>query len=184
VNRFVRGAIFIVFCIALVYFGGQEVFETPRARPPRSERVETRSDGTTALVSGKVVAISDGDTLQLRTDEQFTVRLEGIDAPERGQPFGNQARRHLSNLCYGKTATVAISGDDQFGRKLGTVTVGGEDINAAMVRDGYAWRYLHSDSKELARLESEARNESRGIWRDRDPTPPWIWRREHPNNDR
>jgi endonuclease YncB( thermonuclease family) len=133
---------------------------------------------------GRIVRIADGDTLQLLAEKEITVRLDGIDAPELGQPFGDAARRHLAELCDGKNVTVDVSGEDQFGRTLGVVNVAGEDINAAMVRDGFAWRYLHSESDELARLEAEAKSERRGLWQDREPTPPWDWRREYPRSDR
>jgi len=194
-QRSVRVALFIAFCLALAYFGGRDALQQPengpaRERPTPRQRTEANDRQTPATISGKVVVIADGDTIQLRAGEQVTarmegpvtVRLEGIDAPERGQPFGDQSRRHLSELTYGKEATVEVLGTDQFDRTLGIVRVEGEDINNAMVRDGFAWRYLHSDSQELARLESEARQQKRGLWRDREPTPPWVWRREHPRD--
>lgn len=183
-NRFVRGLLLITFCIALAYFGGLADVAPPAADRPGAPRPEAASGSTPATISGKVVAVLDGDSIRLLAGEQITVRLEGIDAPERGQPFGDRSRRHLSELCYGKQATVEVLGKDQFDRTLGIVRVEEEDINAAMVRDGYAWRYLHSESRELARLESEARREARGLWADRDPTPPWRWRRENPSPGR
>jgi micrococcal nuclease len=186
-QRSIRVALLIAFCLALAYFGGQDALRPPangpaRERPTQQERTNVQNRQTPATISGKVVAIADGDTIQLRADQQITVRMEGIDAPERGQPFGDQSRRHLSELTFGKAATVEVVGKDQFDRTLGIVRVDGEDINNAMVRDGFAWRYLHSDSQELARLESEARKEKRGLWRDREPTPPWVWRRENPRD--
>jgi endonuclease YncB( thermonuclease family) len=184
VNRSVRFAIFAAFLVWLAYNSAVHNIRRPAERPAKQQRAEPRPRVSPATLTGKVVSIADGDTLQIEAGEQLTIRLEGIDTPERGQPFGNQARRHLSDLTYGKIATVAVSGEDQFGRSLGIVTVDGQDINAAMVRDGFAWRYLYSSDKELARLEAEARRERRGLWQDRDPTPPWDYRRENPRMER
>ena len=193
-HRFIRLALFIAFCLALAYFGVPDAPRPPANRPdrppPQQQPTESQGRDRPATIAGKVVAVFDGDTIQVLDEKPITVqpevpvtvRLEGIDAPERGQQFADQARRRLSERTFGKVVTVRVLGDDQFDRKLGVVTLEDEDINAAMVRDGFAWRYLHSDSQELARLESEARTEKRGLWRDRDPTPPWVWRREHPRD--
>ena len=75
-------------------------------------------------IVGKVVGVHDGDTLTLRTeDETLKVRLSGIDTPELGQPFGNNAKQALSALAFGKTATIKSSGKDRYGRTLGYIFI-------------------------------------------------------------
>jgi endonuclease YncB( thermonuclease family) len=130
--------------------------------------------------SGKVVRITDGDTITvLRNREPVKVRLLGIDSPERGQPFGQEARRRASRLAFGKMVTVSYSKKDRWGRVLGEVTLpGGKVLNQEMVRSGYAWHYKkYSDDTELARLEDEARSLRLGLWRQVNPVPPWEFRK-------
>jgi micrococcal nuclease len=123
-------------------------------------------------LSGRVVRIADGDTLTLLVGkEQVKVRLNGIDAPEKGQPFGTKAKQALSDLTFGKSVRVETKGKDKYGRTLGRVFVDidGEtvDVNARLVAQGLAWHYLkYSKDKALARTEEAARRERRGLWAD------------------
>lgn len=129
---------------------------------------------------GVVVSIADGDTLTvLNAGRMIKVRLAEIDAPERGQAFGNRSRQALANTCFQKRATVDDRGQDRYGRTIGKVRCAGTDANAAQVRSGMAWvydRYSTSDSPLYA-LQDEARSARRGLWVDADPVAPWIWRR-------
>ncbi len=136
---------------------------------------------TTETLAGKCVAIADGDTLTLLTADkrQVKVRLEGIDAPEKKQPFGNEARQALAELTFGKKISVRISGTDRYGRTLGIVTADRADVNAEMVRRGLAWHYKQfSKDPTLARLETEAREKKIGLWSRSDPVPPWEFRKK------
>jgi endonuclease YncB( thermonuclease family) len=92
---------------------------------------------------GRVVGITDGDTLTLLTDrrEAVRVRLAEIDTPERGQPYGNRARQALADLAFGKIVRIAVRDKDRYGRTVGRVFAGSQDINAEMVRRGAAWVY-------------------------------------------
>lgn len=123
----------------------------------------------------------DGDTLTaLVGHRQVKVRLADIDAPELRQPFGGRSKRSLSDLCFGKPASLASRGHDRYGRTIATVTCAGTDANAEQVRRGYAWiysRYARADSP-LHGIEREARAARRGLWADSAPVPPWDWRRE------
>ena len=129
--------------------------------------------------SGRVVGIADGDSLTLLVDghRQVKVRLAGIDASEHDQPFGQRSRQSLSELAFSKTATVAVSKIDDYGRSIGTVTVGGVNVEAEQVRRGLAWVYRHySHDARLLALEAEAKAARRGLWADANPIPPWDWR--------
>ena len=133
-----------------------------------------------AQISGRVVSVADGDTLTLLVDnhDQVKVRLAEIDAPEKAQPFGQRSKQSLSNLCFGRDATLETTDTDRYGRTVAKVYCGGVYANAEQVRSGMAWayrKYLHDQS--LLATESEAREAMRGLWADSDPVPPWEFRK-------
>lgn len=129
-------------------------------------------------IEGKVVGISDGDTLTVLAGRRETrVRLAWIDAPETGQPFGQAAKRSLSDLCFGRRASVEIVDHDRYGRVVGRVLCDGHDANLEQVRRGMAWAYVrYAPQREIVLAESEARASRRGLWSDGNATPPWEWR--------
>lgn len=132
-------------------------------------------------IKGQIVGVHDGDSCTLLTDakEQFKIRLDGIDAPELGQPQGRQGKATLSGLVMSRQVTVQDKGKDRYERTLGVVMVDGLNVNLEMVRLGYAWHYLkYSKDRALANAEKEARAGKRGLWADRLPVPPWDWRRK------
>jgi endonuclease YncB( thermonuclease family) len=127
------------------------------------------------------VAVAHGDTLTLLTErwEQVRVRLSNIDAPERRQPYGTRARQMLADLAFGKPARIEVRDTDRYGRTVGRVYVGGQDVNAMMVRRGGAWVYRrYSDDAALLRLEREAQAQRRGLWSlpEAERVPPREWR--------
>ena len=133
------------------------------------------------MLAGRVVSVVDGDTLTLLTPArtELKVRLDGIDAPEKDQPWGARSKQALSDRVFGRSVSVRSKGRDRYGRTLGVVAAGGADVNAALVRGGAAWayrRYLADD--RLIRLEAEARAAKRGLWAlpPGQTTPPWEWR--------
>ena len=134
----------------------------------------------TETLEGKVVKIADGDTLTLLTssNEQVKIRLAGIDTPEKKQPFGNKAKQALANLAFQKQALIEVEVKDRYGRTVGVVFVDGLNVNAELVKQGMAWVYRkYTDDKRLYTLESEAKQAKRGLWIDKNPIPPWEWRR-------
>lgn len=127
-------------------------------------------------LSGKVVSIHDGDTITVLQDkQQVKVRLFGIDAPELKQPYGKKSKRFLANLIAGKVVEVEENGKDRYKRTIGTIYLNGTDINAQMVENGYAWAY-RKFSKKYTPQESQAKKQRLGLWRDKEPIPPWEWR--------
>lgn len=139
--------------------------------------------GAAQEITGKVVAIADGDTLTLLVagNRQVRVRLTEIDTPERGQPYAEKAKQALSDLVFGRSVRVRSSGPDRFGRTLGRVFVGDVDVNAEMVRTGAAWVYRqYARDPRILELELEARAAPRGIWilPEADRVPPWEWRQK------
>jgi endonuclease YncB( thermonuclease family) len=128
-----------------------------------------------------VVGVHDGDTITGLDDSktQFKIRLDAIDAPELGQPFGQASRKALSGMVFGKDVVVIPKTKDKYGRTVGHVLIDGRDVNLEMLEEGMAWHYKHYDhNARLSRAEEEARAAKKGLWVDGDPVPPWDWRKE------
>jgi micrococcal nuclease len=130
--------------------------------------------------TGKVVGVTDGDTITvLRDHTQIKVRLVDIDAPEKAQPFGNRSKQALDALVHGREVRVVEHGRDCYLRVLGRNFRGDLDVNAEQVRQGMAWVYRqYSKDAALLKIEAEAREQKRGLWRDPTRVPPWEWRKE------
>ena len=134
----------------------------------------------TQIFTGKVVGVSDGDTLKVMHEGRAEkVRLADIDCPEKAQPYGQKAKQFASDLAFAQVVTVIVHGLDRYGRSIGEVTLAdGRLLNRELVKAGLAWWYRrYSKDTSYEALESEAKADKRGLWRDSDPTPPWEWRR-------
>lgn len=131
---------------------------------------------------GTVVGITDGDTITVLSGKtQFKVRLSGIDAPEKRQPFGAAAKQKLSDSIYKQPVVLVVHGKDRNQRSIADVFVGKRWINLEMVRSGYAWRYTaYSHDPQLIAAEDAARSTKRGLWVDPAPVAPWDWRKQPP----
>lgn len=131
------------------------------------------------VMAGKVVAIADGDTVTVLVGrEQVKVRLDGIDAPEKGQAYGERAREALAGMVMGKAVEVRWKTKDRYGRVMGRIAVGRVDVGGEMLRQGLAWWFRkYSKDAGYARLEEEAREARRGLWAEAEPAPPWEWRK-------
>jgi endonuclease YncB( thermonuclease family) len=138
------------------------------------------------LLEGRVVRVSDGDTIVILKDRaQTRVRLLGIDAPEKAMPFGRVCRKDLASKVAGREVRIRSAGTDRYGRTLGKVLSGSTDVNLAMIEDGCAWHYKQyarnqepSDRKLYAEAETKARASRVGLWRDADAQAPWEFRRD------
>ncbi len=134
---------------------------------------------------GKAVRILDGDTFELLTPNKqlFKIRLLDIDAPEKGQDFGNQSKKRLGELIFQKNVEVEYSQTDRNGRILGTIYVDNLQINLQMVKDGLAWHFLkYSHKKEFEAAEKKARLLRIGLWQGSSPLEPWIFRQNKRKN--
>ena len=149
-----------------------------------------------ATLSGTVVGVSDGDTITVldANREQHKIRVAGIDAPEKAQPFGQRSKGSLSMLVFGKDVDVQWSKRDRYRRIVGKVLVTDPtcqrqcpktlDAGLAQVTAGLAWwyrKYAKEQSAEDAQryelAEQEARSHRAGLWSDGQPMPPWDWRK-------
>ena len=130
--------------------------------------------------TGRVVSIHDGDTLSvLREGKAVKVRLYGIDAPEKGQPFGTQAKAALATLAFQREVTVVLPILDRYKRLVADVLLPeGQSLSQAMVEAGYAWWYRQYSPHDtvLRRLELDAQTTKQGLWADAKPVAPWAWR--------
>ena len=138
------------------------------------------------VLIGKVVGLADGDTVTVLDEQkqQHKIRLAGIDAPERKQPYADASRKHLASLVFGKTVEVRFHKKDRYGRLVGTVYLEGSDVNLLQVTAGLAWHYkaYEKEQSEQERLvyasaEETARRRHLGLWQDRTPVPPWDFRK-------
>jgi endonuclease YncB( thermonuclease family) len=146
----------------------------------------------TLLLACAVLTVSDGDTLKAQCEtaaglEIRRIRIAGIDAPERGQPFSQLSRRSLADRTRGKTVQADCYKLDRYGRHICRVALAGADLGLEQVRDGMAWRYaaFEAEQNERERVaytegEAKARDAGRGLWQDPAPLPPWQWRNARP----
>lgn len=143
----------------------------------------------TAALLCLVVGISDGDTLTARCPaqdaahpyQQVKVRLAGIDAPEKRQPYGERSRQHLAGLCFQQQARLTVRTTDRYGRSVADVECRGQDAGTELVRAGMAWFYVRygKDHRHLADIEADARARRAGLWGDaQEPVAPWDFRRK------
>jgi endonuclease YncB( thermonuclease family) len=137
-------------------------------------------------IEGRVVGVSDGDTITVldSTKKQHKIRLQGIDAPEAKQAFGQASKQHLSNLVFNRQVVAECGKIDRYKRQVCVVMVNGQDANLAQVRAGIAWWYRAYANEQIPEhraqyqaAEMDARKQRIGLWRDADPVPPWKWRR-------
>jgi len=129
---------------------------------------------------GKVIGIKDGDTIEILTMQKktITIRLNGIDAPEKNQAYGQKSKENLSYLIFGRRVKIASTGHDRYGRLLADIYIDSKNVNYLQVAEGFAWHYKkYSDDKNLERLEKQARKNKKGLWKDKYPIPPWDFRK-------
>lgn len=129
--------------------------------------------------NGKVVKVIDGDTVDILTNKKIRVRLLDIDAPERRQAYGNASRKYLASLIAGKTVYVKENKKDIYQRTLGVIYLKQVNINAKMVENGFAWAYRFkgvASNKNMEKLELKARQNKKGLWKDKHPIALWDFR--------
>lgn len=132
-------------------------------------------------VSAKVVGVTDGDTIKAVVNgTQIKIRLYGIDAPEKAQPYGQVSANALKQLTTGHNITVQAIDQDRYGRSVALVFADGSNVNEAMVRAGHAWVYSQyctlSFCGSWVQQQQAAKSAKAGLWQDANPTPPWEWR--------
>src|SRR5262250_403486 len=136
------------------------------------------------VVEGRVVGISDGDRMTVLDDAktQHKIRIAGIDAPEKGQAFGERSKQNLSALVFEKQVEARCHKKDRYGREVCAVYVAGRDVGLEQIRTGMAWwyrEYAHEQATQERLLyqdeEEAAKASRRGLWQDPKAMPPWEW---------
>jgi endonuclease YncB( thermonuclease family) len=174
---------------------------TPPVAPTHLGPTKQAARGTPEVLSSieslpvaRVMQVLDGDTLDVAIGPmEVRVRLDSIDCPEAGQPWGDTARYGFTKLFGGRSITLEVHGRDTHGRTLATIYVreanGSEwlNVNERMVMLGHAWvmrmYYDHLPKErqnQLNRLETWAKTKKVGLWKTENPTPPWKWRNGSP----
>jgi endonuclease YncB( thermonuclease family) len=133
----------------------------------------------------RIIAITDGDTLRARcAGELLRIRLADIDAPEKTQEFGEEARQSLGEICARKTARIQIREKDRYARSVATVECAGTNANEEQVRRGMAWAYQqYLENPAMMVWEREARAQRRGLWSRDNPVAPWEFRKNRAERD-
>lgn len=138
-------------------------------------------------LKAEVVGVVDGDTITVmdKSARQITVRLAGIDAPEKQQDFGDVAKSKLTELIYGKKVAVIVYKQDRYGRSVGKILIDGKDINLLMVELGLAWQYKEyedeqpeTDQQIYANADKKARDGLYGLWKQSNAVKPSDFRKQ------
>lgn len=136
-------------------------------------------------LTGKVVSISDGDTISIidSGNVRHNIRLAGIDAPEKSQKYGSASKDNLSKLVYMRTVSIEDKKRDKYGRIVGKVILDDVDVCLSQISSGLAWHYVKyaneqstKDRQAYSQAEIKARKKMIGLWGDPSPTPPWDFR--------
>lgn len=133
--------------------------------------------------TGRVAAVIDGDTLvvePIEGGEHITIRLHGIDAPERKQPGGETATGFVFCFLYQAVEVEPKGKPDRYGCTVAIIILpDGDSLQAALLRAGLAWVWplYCRDCQEWQALQEEARVAGRGIWQHHQPIEPWKWRK-------
>lgn len=158
----------------------------------KSEDIQKRlphariSADNTVIASGRVVSVTDGDTLTVLGEDKtpYKIRLQGVDAPEKTQDFGQKCKETLMETAINLTAEVEVYKKDRYGRIVAKVTVEGKDVALEQLRIGCGWHYIayakeqnQADREAYAAAEEQARKRKIGLWKNKNPQAPWDFRK-------
>jgi endonuclease YncB( thermonuclease family) len=133
------------------------------------------------VMNGKVVTVIDGNTIEVlsREKEVYKIILAGIDCPELTQDFGESAKKFLEKIILKKEVIIHFQGKDRKGNYLAVVLLQNDtDVRIRLLKEGLAWTMEKDPLPELESHLEEARKKGKGLWKDDNPTPPWIYRRQ------
>jgi endonuclease YncB( thermonuclease family) len=152
------------------------------AAPPKFNAARPPRPGDEGVFFGPLLRVTDGDTLRVKVQGvAMDFRLSQIDAPEKDQPYGNEAREQLMQLVGGQQLVLVPFDTDRYGRTVADVWVGNRNVNRELVRSGSAWFYDEfAKDATLHDIEQQARAAKRGLWAlpPAKRIEPWRWRHE------
>jgi endonuclease YncB( thermonuclease family) len=141
---------------------------------------EKKITNSPKITTAVIAEILDADVFQCAGKKQQKIKLYGIDAPEDGQPFYQEARDVLKKLLYKKKITAKISSKDSDGTDMAVVFANRKNVNELMVKSGYAWVRRDSCDESFCddwvESEEEAKSQGKGLWSDSGRIPPWVWK--------
>ena len=138
-------------------------------------------------IEGLVVGVADGDTITVLDQQKnaYKIRLQGIDAPEKNQAFGEKSKQSLHDLVHRKQVRIEYDKEDKYGRIVGKVTVDDVDVCLQQLVLGMAWHYKKyqneqsvSDRALYSETELKSKSLKLGLWTDDTPMPPWEFRKK------
>ena len=129
-----------------------------------------------------VVKVIDGDTIKVVDESGMTtVRLYGIDAPEKSQVSGLAAKDFVEVMIKGKIVDVLPTGGRTYGRTVAVVMFGTQCLQEQLLLAGYAWVYPQYCRKSFCRawekLQCISAGNRVGLWASPAPVQPWEWRK-------
>lgn len=128
---------------------------------------------------GKSIKVDDGDTFTFlsRRKVSYRIRLDGIDAPEKGMPYAKKAKEYLAALLLNQEIELRVMSADRYGRYVGKVYCNGKEVSLLMLEAGYAWHYSkYNQDAAFSEAEHSAHEQRNGLWQDKDPLAPWTVR--------
>jgi len=157
--------------------------DTDTEVPKNSRNNRKNKKMTSELVKGVISRVADGDTVTFvpddKSEDEWKIRLAEIDAPESDQPGGKESTQFLKDMALLKDAKIKVINTDRYGRKVAKVYVGRKCMNKAMLQEGLAWHYKdYSKSTEYRQLMESAQSQKKGVFRQKNPIPPWEWRKQ------
>jgi endonuclease YncB( thermonuclease family) len=138
-------------------------------------------------IEGLVVGVADGDTITVLDQQKNTykIRLQGIDAPEKKQAFGEKSKQSLHDLVHGKQVRIEYDKEDKNGRIVGKITLDDLDICLQQLGLGMAWHYKKYQNEQSVAdrvvyndAELKSKSLKLGLWADETPMPPWEFRKK------
>jgi micrococcal nuclease len=130
---------------------------------------------------GRVISVSDGDSVTVKAKgKKIKLRLFGVDAPEKKQSYGKEAKNYTTLMLYNKFVEIKVISIDKYGRNVSDVLLeDGRLFNQEIVKNGYAWWYSYfaPNDKKLKELEFNAKSKKIGLWKDSNPEEPWKFRK-------
>ena len=140
-----------------------------------------------STLHGRVVGVADGDTITVLDahNTPYKIRLQGIDAPEKAQAFGNKSKQSLHRLVHSKQVTIEFQKKDKYGRTVGKVVINGLDVCLEQIKLGMAWHYKQyaseqskEDRETYAQAEQAAQFQQSGLWKEKNTIPLWEFRKQ------
>jgi micrococcal nuclease len=142
--------------------------------------VWTVSYASGQVVVGKVINVIDGNTIEVTTADNKLQKIvfAGIDCPDTGQEYADKAKRYTEKLLMDEEVSYQITGKDRWGNYIAVVMKGETDPRVELLEEGLAWTTEKNPIPELEAYRLKAFEKGRGLWKEENPTPPWIYRRQ------